>query len=349
MQNIASTSNPNMIPIPIPIPIPTPTPIATPIATPIVAVIGTGGTIAGTSANPADNVGYSAAQLGAAQLVAAVPALAGVPIEVEQLAQIDSKDMGFALWRALAERVAQQLARPEVGGVVITHGTDTLEETAYFLQRVLGPRKPVVLTAAMRPATALLSDGPQNLLDAVRVARMPGASAVLAVLAGTVHSALDVRKLHTYRLDAFGSGDAGPIGHLEEGRLRQHRPWPQAQDQALGLARLPLDVSTWPRVEVLMSCAGADGRLVNALRSAGARGIVVAGTGNGSLHHELEAALLEAQADGIKVLRSTRCPQGGVVEAGAAAQPALSRPGLPSAGNLTPAQARIELMLSLLP
>ena len=98
-----------------------------------------------------------------------------------------------------------------------------------------------------------------------------------------------------------------------------------------------------------MSCAGADGRLVNALRSAGARGIVVAGTGNGSLHHELEAALLEAQADGIKVLRSTRCPQGGVVEAGAAAQPALSRPGLPSAGNLTPAQARIELMLSLLP
>ena len=316
-------------------------------STQTVAVIGTGGTIAGTSANAADNVGYSAAQLGAAQLVAAIPALAGVPIEVEQLAQIDSKDMGFALWRALAERVAQQLARPEVGGVVITHGTDTLEETAYFLQRVLAPRKPVVLTAAMRPATALLSDGPQNLLDAVRVARTRGASGVVAVLAGTVHGAFDVRKLHTYRLDAFGSGEAGPIARIEEGRLRQHRPWPQGQ--ALGLARLPVDVASWPRVEVLMSHAGADGRLVNALRAAGVRGIVVVGTGNGSLHHSPEAALLEAQADGIKVLRSTRCPQGGVIEAGTDAQPALSRLGLPSAGSLTPAQARIELMLSLLP
>ena len=320
-----------------------------------VAVIGTGGTIAGTSANPADNVDYRAAQLGAAQLVVAIPALAGMPIEVEQLAQIDSKDMGFALWRALAERVAMQLARPEVGGVVITHGTDTLEETAYFLQRVLAPRKPVVLTGAMRPATALLSDGPQNLLDAVRVARTPGASGVVAVMAGTVHGALDVRKLHTYRLDAFGSGEAGPIAHIEEGRLRQHRPWPQGQGQgqgqgqALGLARLPVDADAWPRVEVLMSHAGADGVLVNALRTAGVRGIVVAGTGNGSLHHEFEAALLEAQADGIKVLRSTRCPQGGVVEAGAGAQPALFRPGLPSAGSLMPAQARIELMLSLLP
>ena len=314
-----------------------------------VVVIGTGGTIAGTSTNPADNVGYSAAQLGAAQLVAAIPALAGMPIEVEQLAQIDSKDMGFALWRALAERVAQQLSRPEVGGVVVTHGTDTLEETAYFLHRVLAPRKPVVLTAAMRPATALLSDGPQNLLDAVRVAHMPGATGVVVVLAGTVHGGLDVRKLHTYRLDAFGSGDAGPIAHIEEGRLRQHRPWPQGQGQALGLARLPVDVAAWPQVAVLMSHAGADGRLVNALRTAGVRGIVVAGTGNGSLHQELRAALLGAQADGIRVLRSTRCPLGGVVEAGADAPTTLSRSGLPSAGSLTPVQARIELMLSLMP
>ena len=316
-----------------------------------VVVIGTGGTIAGTAADPADNVGYNAAQLGVAELAAAIPALAGMAIEVEQLSQIDSKDMSYTLWRALTERVAQQLARPEVCGVVITHGTDTLEETAYFLQRVLAPSKPVVLTAAMRPATALLSDGPQNLLDAVRVARTPGVSGVVAVLAGTVHGGLDVRKLHTYRLDAFGSGDAGPIAHIEEGRLRQHRPWPQGQ--ALGLARLPVDAASWPQVEVLMSHAGADGLLVNALRVAGVRGVVVAGTGNGSLHHALEAALLEAQADGIEVLRSTRCPQGGVVEAAdvadAGAPAPLARPGLRSAGSLTPVQARIELMLSLMP
>jgi L-asparaginase len=308
-----------------------------------VVVIGTGGTIAGTAADPADNVGYRAAQLGAAQLVAAIPALANVPIEVQQLAQLDSKDMSFAVWRALADRVAQQLARHEVCGVVVTHGTDTLEETAYFLQRVLAPAKPVVLTAAMRPATALLSDGPQNLLDAVRVACTAGASGVLAVLAGTVHGALDVRKLHTYRLDAFGSGDAGPIAHIAEGRLCQHRPWPQGE--AFGLARVPVDVATWPRVEVLMSYAGADGRLVRALRALGVQGIVVAGTGNGSVHFELEAALLEAQADGISVLRSTRCPQEGVLE-GSVGPADTTRPRLPSAGHLTPFQARIELMLS---
>ena len=146
----------------------------------LVVVLGTGGTIAGTAADAADNVGYRAAQLDAASLVAAIPALATVPIEVQQVAQLDSKDMGFKVWRLLAERVNEALARPEVGGVLITHGTDTLEETAYFLQRVLAPRKPVVLVAAMRPATALLSDGPQNLLDAVSVLQAPSAHGVVA-------------------------------------------------------------------------------------------------------------------------------------------------------------------------
>ena len=306
-------------------------------------VIGTGGTIAGTSTDPSDNIGYTAAQLGAVQLVAANPALAGMPIEVEQLAQLDSKDMGFAVWRALAERVAQQLARPEVCGVVITHGTDTLEETAYFLQRVLAPPKPVVLTAAMRPATALLSDGPQNLLDAVSVARTRGARGVLAVLAGKVHGALDVRKVHTYRLDAFDSADAGVIAQVEEGRLRQHRAWPQGE--ALGLARLPADAAMWPRVEVLTSHVGADGVLARALQAAGVHGIVVAGTGNGSLHCDLEAALLDAQAAGIAVLRCTRCQSGAVLDARIDGVEDGARIGLPSAGALTPVQARIELML----
>jgi L-asparaginase len=309
--------------------------------TPIVVVLGTGGTIAGTAASAADNVGYTAAQLGAAQLVAAVPALAGVPIEVEQIAQVDSKDMGFAIWRALAVAVGRHLARPEVGGIVITHGTDTLEETAYFLQRVLAPTKPVVLVAAMRPATSLQADGPQNLLDAVLIARTPGARGVVAVLAGAVHTAFDVRKLHPYRLDAFGSGDAGALGHVEEGRLRRHREWPTGD--ALGLARLPRDVTQWPVVEIVTSHSEARGMLVRALCEAGVLGIVVAGTGNGSVHHALEAALIDAQAAGVAVLRSTRCVNGSVIDA---------REGdarvLPSAGALTPVQARIELTLRLL-
>ena len=158
-----------------------------------IVVLGTGGTIAGTSVDAADNVGYTAAQLEVSSLVRAVPPLADVPLEAEQVAQVDSKDMSHAVWRALALRCAHHLARPEVAGIVITHGTDTLEETAWFLQRVLAPAKPIVLTAAMRPATALQSDGPQNLLDAVCVARSAVASGVVAVLGGQVHGAGDLR------------------------------------------------------------------------------------------------------------------------------------------------------------
>ena len=308
---------------------------------PLVVVLGTGGTIAGTAASAGDNVGYSAAQLGAAQLVAAIPALADVPIEVEQIAQIDSKDMGFAIWRALAVAINRHLARPEVAGIVITHGTDTLEETAYFLQRVLAPTKPVVLVAAMRPATSLQADGPQNLLDAMVVARAPGARGVVAVLAGSVHSALDVRKLHAYRLDAFGTGDAGALAHIEAGRLRRHRDWPGGE--AIGLARLPRDIAHWPAVEIVTSHAEARGTVVRALVRVGVQGIVVAATGNGSVHHTLEAALREAHAAGVAVLRSTRCLNGGVIDATDGTESAL-----PSAGALTPVQARIELLLRLL-
>lgn len=303
-----------------------------------VVILGTGGTIAGTAKDAADNVGYSAAQIGVAQLLAAVPALAGQALEAEQLCQIDSKDMGFAVWRALAQRVAQHLARPEVAGIVITHGTDTLEETAYFLQRVLAPDKPVVLTAAMRPATALLADGPQNLLDAVTVARSAGASGVVAVLAGEVHSAFDLRKDHTYRLTAFGSGDAGVIAQIEEGRLRQHRPWPAGE--ALGVHRLPAEAAPWPWVEIVTSHAGARATLVETMRRSGVRGIVAACTGNGSLHHELEVALLAAQSAGVRVVRSSRCLGGAVI--------ASAGQALPSAGALTPVQARVEMILALL-
>src|SRR6185369_11858807 len=140
---------------------------------------------------------------------------------------------------------------------VVTHCTDTLEETAWFLQRVLAPAKPLVLTAAMRPATALLRDGPQNLLDAVTVAAWPGACGVVAVLAGVVHGAREVRKVHPYRVDAFASGDAGPIGWVEEGELRRVGEWPHGD--ALGLARLPAPGRPWPRVEIVTSHAGATG------------------------------------------------------------------------------------------
>lgn len=302
-------------------------------------ILGTGGTIAGTAASAADHVGYSAAQIGVAQLLQAVPPLAGLALEAEQVAQLDSKDMDHATWLRLAQRAAQHLAREDVAGVVVTHGTDTLEETAYFLQRVLAPRKPVVLTAAMRPATALSADGPQNLLDAVTTALSSEASGVLVVFGGEVFSGLELRKRHSYKVAAFDAGDAGPVALLQDGRLRRLREWPACD--ALGLDSLLGDAGAWPKVVVWPSHAGIDEALalamVDTLCEAGVCGLVVAGTGNGTVHQALEPALRKAQARGIVVWRSSRCASGGVVGEGA----------WPSAGPLTPWQARVELMLRL--
>jgi len=300
----------------------------------LVVILATGGTIAGSG----DDVGYTAGQVGVAQLVAAVPALAGRALEAEQVAQIDSKDMSHAIWQALAQRLAHHLARPEVAGVVVTHGTDTLEETAYFLHRVLAPAKPVVLTAAMRPVTSLQSDGPQNLLDAVTVAAHPDARGVLAALQGRVHGPVDVRKALPFALDAFTSGEAGPVALIQEGRLRPLRPWPAGTP--LGLAAVASDPAQWPKVHIVVSHAGADGVVVDALVAAGVRGLVVEGTGNGTVHAALMEALARAQAAGTQVLRATRCAGAAVVGSPAGA--------LPSAGELSPAKARIELLLELL-
>jgi L-asparaginase len=303
-----------------------------------VVLLGTGGTIAGASSVAGDNVGYAAAQRGVTDLLAALPSLAGTPVEAVQVAQLDSKDMDAATWQALARAVALQLARPEVQGVVITHGTDTLEETAWLLQQVLAPAKPVVLVAAMRPATALSADGPQNLLDAVAVARIPGARGVVAVLAGRVHAAGAVRKVHTYRTDAFSSGDAGPLGVVEEGVLRRFADWPGGTP--LGMEVLDTDPAQWPWVEIVTSHAAARGDSVRALVAAGVQGLVVAGTGNGSVHLALRPALEEARAAGLPVWLCSRCAGGVLVPApGAAPSPAAA---------MSPWQARLALQLQLL-
>lgn len=311
-----------------------------------IVILGTGGTIAGTAASASDHTGYTAAQVGIAQLVEAVPALAEGPCDLltEQVAQIDSKDMSFAVWARLAARVSHFLAQPEVQGIVVTHGTDTLEETAWLLHALLNPGKPVVLTCAMRPATALAPDGPQNLLDAVAVAAHPGARGVLAVCAGVIHGALDVQKVHTYRLNAFSSGDAGPVGYVEEGRLRLVRNWPEATVDPVPAAIQKVveqqDGLSWPRVEIVMNYAGAGAGVVQALLAGGVQGLVVAATGNGTLHHDLEAALLEAQATGVRVVRATRCLEGRV----------LSRHDdvIADSQGLSPVKARVDLMLQLM-
>jgi len=303
--------------------------------------LATGGTIAGMAASAQDSIGYTAAQLGVQELLQAVPGLAETAGSwmCEQVAQIDSKDMEFAVWIDLARRCQVHLQDPQVCGVVITHGTDTLEETAWFLHCVLRAHKPVVLTCAMRPATAVAADGPQNLLDAAVLAGTAGAAGVMVVCAGEIHGAQRVQKMHPYRVNAFASGDAGPWGWVEEGAVR----WAQGACPALPVPeRFPafFAQSPWPRVEVVFNYAGGSAGVVDALVRDGVQGIVVAATGNGTLHHALHAALERAQAAGVAVRVSSRCPLGQV----------LPRPAdlLPIAQGLSPVKARISLLLDLM-
>ena len=223
-------------------------------------------------------------------------------------------------------------------GVVITHGTDTLEETAYFLARVIDATKPVVLTAAMRPASSSEADGPRNLADAMVVAAHAGPGVVVA-FAGEIHSARAVRKVHPSRLDAFSSAGIGCLAQVVDGIVRPLRAWP-AEALSIGLAALPEDPAAWPWVEIVTAVAGADGRAVDLLVQGGVAGIVVAATGNGTLHQRLEQALLGARARGVAVLRSTRCLDGLIVTG--------ERDVLAAAGDLTPVKARVELILTLL-
>ena len=304
-------------------------------------VLGTGGTIAGTADSALDNIGYTAAQVGVEALLASVPGLSALSEkwECEQVAQIDSKDMEFEVWIALAKRCQAHLDDPQVRGVVITHGTDTLEETAWFLHSVLDAHKPVVLTCAMRPATAVAPDGPQNLLDAVVVAGCAGAVGVLVVCAGEIHGAQHVQKIHPYRVNAFASGDVGPWGWVEEGAVR----WAQSICPPLE-AQPPqpyrFDALPWPRVEIVMNYAGGSAAVVDALVRDGVQGLVVAGTGNGTLHFSLQAALERAQAANVSVRVTSRCPLGQV----------LPRPAdlLPVAQGLSPVKARVALLLKLM-
>ncbi len=307
-----------------------------------VVILGCGGTIAGVAPDAGNDLSYRSASLSVDQLVSAAPGLAGLAIEAEQVAQVDSKDMTHAIWQALAQRVEHHVRRVDVSGVVVTHGTDTMEETAYFLHRVLAPGKPVVLTGAMRPANSRQADGPRNLADAVALARDEGSggAGVLVVMHGDVHGAADVRKVHPHRVDAFSSGDVGPVARFEEGRLRRLRAWPTGE--ALGLSVVEGDVASWPVVEIVTSHAGASGALIDALARSGAQGIVLACTGNGSVHESIEQALERAAWGGIQVLRATRCMDGAVLEAADAA------PKWPSAAALTPPKARVELMLRLI-
>lgn len=289
-----------------------------------IVVLATGGTIAGLAINAARPHEYASAQVCVEDLLKNIHQN-GIELLNEQVAQIDSKDMTFAIWQSLLGRVAFWLAQDDVQGVVITHGTDTLEETAFFLHTVLQPIKPLALTCAMLPANVPGSDGPSNLNDALSWVQQPYATGVSVVCANQVHAGQAVQKSHSQQRNPFTSQMG--ITH----------------PQALGVPTVAqvLACQHWPRVDVVQNHTGADGRLVRSLMAHDApQGWVVSGTGNGTLHHDLEAALLEAQKQGAHVLRASRCAQGGVQSRGADV--------LPHAGALTAVQARVALLLHLI-
>jgi L-asparaginase len=335
--------------------------IAKQIATKQIVVLGTGGTIAGKSSSATDNVDYKASEVGVESLLAAIPSLAdaggqasyaGCELVCEQVAQVDSKDMTFEIWQHLLARCTHWLAQPQVQGIVITHGTDTLEETAFFLHAALNTDKPVVLTCAMRPSTAVAPDGPQNLLDAFAVASSDQIQSVVAVCASTIHSAVDVQKVHNYRLDAFSSGDAGALGYVKEGKLVIYRKNElNTPISSVNIAYKAINnvanLKQLPRVEIVINHSGATGDIVRDLlaqRSAASvnklAGIVVAATGNGTISKALEQALQTAEAAGVVVWRSSRCAFGTLV--------GREDTQFGDSGGLTPVKARIALMLSLI-
>jgi len=310
---------------------------------PRIAVLATGGTIAGEAGDASKTSGYKAGVVGVDKLLGAVPSLSQVAqIQAEQVASIDSKDMTPALWATLCTRVNALLAQDDIDGIVITHGTDTLEETAYLLHLTVKSEKPVVLTAAMRPATALSADGPLNLLNAVTVAasRASWKQGVLVAFNNQIHCARDVTKTSTYAVDAFRSPEGGTLGWVQDGQVEFQRSVVRPHTLHSPF-QMPAEV---PAVEIVTSYAGASRAAIDAFVAAGVKGLVIAGTGNGSIHSTLQQAVADAVKQGVTVVRSSRVGAGHVMRNGAAPDDAL---GSITAGALNPYKARVLLMLAL--
>lgn len=286
---------------------------------------------------------YRAGVVGIDVLVQAVPVLSDVArIQAEQISNIDSKDMTAEIWIALAKRANDLLQSGQIDGIVITHGTDTLEETAYLLHLVIKTSKPVVLTGSMRPSTSLSADGPLNLLNAVTVAASPKAhgQGVLAVFGGQIHSARDVAKSRSDSVDAFSSPNVGALGRVQDGHVEFDRSVTRLHTRQ---SRFSIG-DALPAVEVLAGYAGASRRAVDALAASGVQGLVIAGCGSGALSSVLEQAVADAVKCGMAVVRTSRAGSKNVMRNGSAPDDLL---GTIAAGTLGPFKARVLLTLVL--
>jgi L-asparaginase len=308
---------------------------------PHVVVVATGGTIA--SGGDASTGGL-APSLSGADLVKAVPGLDKVArVDAEQFSNIGSADMTPELWVRLSKRVNELLPTGDVAGVVVTHGTDTLEETAYFLDLTVTSPKPVVIVGAQRAPVYFDTDGPRNLLNAVRVAVSPEATGkgVLVVMNGQINAAREVAKTNTIEVETFRTLEFGALGVADLGAVRFYRA--PLRRQTIPIA----DNVRLPRVEIISQYAGADGRIMRALmREGGIDGFVIAGLGLGHATSATAEAIKEARQRNIPVVLSTRVYTGRTLPL-YTPDLELQKIGCILADNLSPQKARILLMLAL--
>jgi len=316
-----------------------------PAAKPRISVLATGGTIAGAAPVATQTIGYQAAVLPVGEVLASVPDLGRIAdIHGEQVVQIASENMNPDIWMRIARRCEDLLSRDNADGIVITHGTDTLEETAYFLNLTLKSRKPVVLVGAMRPATALSADGSLNLYNAVATAASPltRGQGVLVVMNDTINAAREVTKTSTFSVETFRSPDLGALGYIKSGRVHLYRG--PSRRHTTDTPFYLKNIEKLPKIEILYGYAGSGTAAVEAAVKAGVAGIVYAATGNGSLPEAAKAALAAASKKGVFVVRSSRTGSGMVARNGEVNDDAL---GFIAADNLNPQKARILLMLAL--
>ncbi|MDF2191461.1 type II asparaginase [Paraflavitalea sp. CAU 1676] len=312
---------------------------------PRVIILATGGTIAGAGAS-ATRAGYTAGKIPIDDLIGGIPAVKKIAdITGEQVASVGSQDMTIDIWRKLAVRANEIFAKNEADAIVVTHGTDTQEETGYFLDLVVAHAKPVVLTGSMRPATAISADGPKNLYDAITVAVSPKSKGrgVLISFNEGIFDAREVMKLSTTKVNAFGSPNSGPIGQVYDGKVEYYMTSMREVN-----VKTPFAVTAntkFPRVDIVYMYADAPPDLLNTLIDKKVDGIVIAGVGNGNFNKAYMDAVKRAVSAGIIVCRASRTPSGRVVLEDEINDEEL---GTIVSDDLTPQKARVMLMLGLL-
>jgi len=312
---------------------------------PHVVILATGGTIAG-AARSATDAAYSSGQVGVQILLEAVPELGSIArVTGEQVANVGSQNMSDDVWLKLADRINALLKTNDVDGIVVTHGTDTMEETAYFLNLVMRSGKPVVMTGSMRPSTAMSADGPLNIYNAVAVAAHPaaGGRGVLVVVNDDIHGARAVTKTNTTDVQTFVSPTFGLIGTVAYGKAQFYRtPFARHTKESHFSVE---GLESLPRVDIVAVHEGAAGDLVDAAVDLGAKGIVTAGVGNGNVPDGVLDALSRARKRGVLVVRATRVPTGFVDRNIEIDDDALE---FVASYDLSPQKARILLRLALL-